>query len=97
MGVYLNLYNHTKRTAYHFGKIRTGGSIDHTLLINPVNSDISLQQRYDFLSEVLVSSAGDNIEIVNDDDPRDVELFGMKYRTYYITDLLHGGDGTVYE
>ena len=97
MGVYLNLYNHTKRTAYHFGKIRGGGSIDHTLLINPRNAEITLQQRYDFLCEVLVNSAGENVEIVDDDDPRDNELFDMKYRTFYITDLLYGGDGVVYD
>ena len=96
MGVYLNLYNHTKRECYHFGKVRTGGSIDHTLLINPMNAEITLKQRYDFLCEVLVKSAGDKIEIVNDDDPRDDDLFNMRYRIYYIDDLLFGGDGTVY-
>ena len=96
MGVYLNLYNHTKKERYHFGKIRGGGSIDHTLLINPMATEITLKQRYDFLCEVLVNSAGDQIEIVNDDDPRDDELFEKNYRTFRIRDLLSGGDGTVY-
>ena len=51
MGVSLKLYNHTKRTVYHFGKIRGGGSIDHTLLINPMNSEITAKQRYDFYAK----------------------------------------------
>ena len=93
MGVYLNLYNHSQKECYHFGKIRTGGSIDHTLLINPTDSDITHKMRYDFLCEVLVKSAGDQVEIICDDDPRDAELFQMKYRTYYINDLLFGGEG----